>query len=128
MTTYCQESSTVPRRPWQRRPFAPTPLASRAGLDRFAPPANDDVRRWSHPLFTEIVMSLRVSSLLTMAVVAGLHTAPLQAQTAKLTWGPGPASLPPGARKAVVSGDPTKPGPFKIRLDLPDRFTVAPHF
>jgi quercetin dioxygenase-like cupin family protein len=50
------------------------------------------------------------------------------AQNTNLHWVAGPASLPAGTRMAVVSGDPAKPGPFTIRLDVPDGFRVAPHF
>jgi quercetin dioxygenase-like cupin family protein len=63
--------------------------------------------------------------LLVFALVAA-HTA--GAQNSNLHWGPAPPSLPPGARMAIVSGDPTKPGPFEIQLDLPNGFTIAPHF
>ena len=73
-------------------------------------------------------MPVRSRALAAASVIAALHVAPLQAQTAKLTWGPGPPSLPRGARMAIVSGDPAKPGPFVIRLELPDGFTVAPHY
>jgi hypothetical protein len=46
-----------------------------------------------------------------------------------ITWGPGPASLPPGAQMAVLDGDPSKAGvPFVIRAKLPDGYRVAPHF
>lgn len=44
-------------------------------------------------------------------------------------WGPGPASLPPGAQMAVLDGDPAKAGmPFVIRAKLPDGYKVAPHW
>ena len=44
-------------------------------------------------------------------------------------WGPGPASLPPGAQMAVLDGDPGKAGmPFVIRAKLPDGYKVAPHW
>ena len=46
-----------------------------------------------------------------------------------ITWGPGPASLPPGAEMALLDGDPSKAGvPFVIRAKLPDGYRVAPHF
>jgi hypothetical protein len=48
--------------------------------------------------------------------------------TAGLAWGPPPAGLPTGARYAVVSGDPTKAGPFTVRIDMPPDYTVRPHF
>lgn len=62
--------------------------------------------------------------LLVIALVAA-HTA--RAQNTNLHWTAGPPSLPAGARMAIIKGDPTKPGPFEIQLDLPDGFTVAPH-
>jgi quercetin dioxygenase-like cupin family protein len=45
----------------------------------------------------------------------------------KLQWKPNPA-LPPGAVATVLSGDPTKPGLFAIRVKLPDGFKVPPHW
>jgi quercetin dioxygenase-like cupin family protein len=42
-------------------------------------------------------------------------------------WGNGPASLPPGARAAVLDGDPTKKGPFTMRAKLPANYRIAPH-
>jgi quercetin dioxygenase-like cupin family protein len=46
----------------------------------------------------------------------------------EVKWGPGPPSLPKGAQLAVVAGDPSKPGPFAIRLKLPAGLKVAPHW
>jgi quercetin dioxygenase-like cupin family protein len=43
-------------------------------------------------------------------------------------WGPAPASLPAGAKVAVLEGDPSKPGAFTMRLSLPDGYRIAPHF
>jgi mannose-6-phosphate isomerase-like protein (cupin superfamily) len=45
-----------------------------------------------------------------------------------LTWGPAPPGLPAGARAAVVSGDPTKAGPFTVRLDMPPDYAIRPHY
>jgi hypothetical protein len=44
-----------------------------------------------------------------------------------LTWGPAPPSLPPGAKVAVVSGDPAKAGPFTMRVDMPPEYVIRPH-
>ena len=73
------------------------------------------------------VVPARVLALLVATSLAS-SAATTHAQEAALQWGPGPASLPPGTRMAIVSGDPAKPGPFTIRLRLPDGFEVAPHF
>jgi len=45
----------------------------------------------------------------------------------RIKWQDGPASLPKGARIAVLEGNPTKEGPFVFRLKLPDGYRVPPH-
>lgn len=45
-----------------------------------------------------------------------------------VTWGNAPASLPSGAHAAVLEGDPTKEGPFTLRLRMPDGYRIPPHF
>ena len=45
-----------------------------------------------------------------------------------LKWGDAPPGLPAGARFAVVSGDPSKPGPFVIRGQMPAGYRVPPHW
>jgi quercetin dioxygenase-like cupin family protein len=59
----------------------------------------------------------------------------LQAQAAStthkkhtLSWGPAPAVFPQGAKMAVVSGDPSKAGPFTVELSFPDGYKIPPHF
>src|SRR5947209_3059540 len=44
-----------------------------------------------------------------------------------IVWKDGPASLAKGSQMAVLEGDPSKPGPFLLRLKLPDGFRVMPH-
>src|SRR5581483_1643042 len=44
-----------------------------------------------------------------------------------LKWQDGPPSLPPGAKFAVLEGDPTKPGPFVFRVKVPDGYKIPPH-
>ena len=51
-----------------------------------------------------------------------------QAGTAKLKWGPPPPVFAPGAKFAVVSGDPGKPGPYVVQLAMPNLYQIAPHF
>lgn len=45
----------------------------------------------------------------------------------KLTWLEGPKSVPPGAKLAVLEGDPGKEGPFVMRLLLPDGYKIPAH-
>src|SRR5438093_1299182 len=44
-----------------------------------------------------------------------------------LKWQPGPPSLPPGAKVALLEGDPSKPGPFVFRVKFADGTRVMPH-
>jgi hypothetical protein len=44
-----------------------------------------------------------------------------------LKWGDAPPVLPKGAKLAVLKGDPTKAGPYVIRLQLPAGYKIAPH-
>src|SRR5712664_1630780 len=46
-----------------------------------------------------------------------------------IPWGPAPPFLPPGAKFAVLAGDPTaSSGHYTIRLKMPDGYRIAPHF
>jgi ketosteroid isomerase-like protein/quercetin dioxygenase-like cupin family protein len=47
---------------------------------------------------------------------------------ATLKWGEAPPGLPPGARVAVVTGDPTQPVPFVLRAQMPAGYTIQPHW
>lgn len=46
----------------------------------------------------------------------------------QVTWGPAPASLPPGAKAAVLEGNPAETGPFTMRVLLPNRYRIPPHY
>ena len=46
----------------------------------------------------------------------------------RITWGPAPAILPKGAELAVLEGDPGKPGPYTMRLRMPDGYRIPAHF
>ncbi|WP_245441248.1 cupin domain-containing protein [Neorhizobium sp. T7_12] len=43
-----------------------------------------------------------------------------------LVWKPF-AGYPPAARVAVLVGDPTRPGPYAVRVTLPAGTRIAPH-
>ena len=49
-------------------------------------------------------------------------------QTQEMKWMDGPASLPKGSKVALLEGNPAQEGPFTIRLQLPDGFTIQPHW
>jgi quercetin dioxygenase-like cupin family protein len=42
-------------------------------------------------------------------------------------WGDAPPSVPKGAKLAVLNGDPSKAGPFTMRLKLPAGYKIPPH-
>lgn len=75
--------------------------------------------------------------LTTIAVAAGLTATTLafsQAQPrvgfttpAEMVWNEIP-SAPPGVRAVLLAGDPSKPGPYTIRVRLPANTLVLPHF
>ena len=44
-----------------------------------------------------------------------------------IEWKEGPAALLAGAKVAVLEGDPTKEGPFVVRLQFPDGYHIPPH-
>jgi quercetin dioxygenase-like cupin family protein len=44
-----------------------------------------------------------------------------------IEWTAGPPTLPAGAKAAVLEGDPTKPGIFTLRLQLPPNYVIPPH-
>src|SRR5688572_20844612 len=47
----------------------------------------------------------------------------------QVAWGACPAALPPGAKCAVVEGDPKTPDAlFDLRAKIPDGYTIPPHF
>ena len=65
---------------------------------------------------------------LPIASVAAQEPKAVVVTPAATQWGPAPAMLPAGAKLAVLDGDPTKPGPFTMRLSIPDGYRIAPHF
>jgi quercetin dioxygenase-like cupin family protein len=44
-----------------------------------------------------------------------------------IQWGPAPPTVPKGAEMAVLSGDPSKEGPFTLRLKVPGGYKIAAH-
>lgn len=73
------------------------------------------------------VISLFAAGLALAAKTVGPTTMKMVGE-GELKWSEGPASLPPGAKLAVLSGDPQKEGPFVMRARLPANYKVPPHF
>jgi quercetin dioxygenase-like cupin family protein len=80
--------------------------------------------------------SLAAGFLVAVAVAAQAQgtskapspTAAAQAAAPKLTWGPAPAVFAPGAKMAVVSGNPGSTGQYVVQLQMPANYKIAPHF
>jgi quercetin dioxygenase-like cupin family protein len=49
-------------------------------------------------------------------------------EPSQVKWGEAPPVLPKGAQLAVLQGDPSKAGPFVIRIKVPGHYKVAPHW
>jgi hypothetical protein len=65
--------------------------------------------------------------------LAALFAAPafaddMMMNSADLKWGDAPPVLPKGAKVAVLHGDPFKPGPYTLRLQMPANYKLAPHW
>lgn len=46
----------------------------------------------------------------------------------ELKWSAAPSSLPSGAQVAVMEGDPSKKGPFTMRIKLPANYKIPAHW
>ncbi|GAB3195807.1 cupin domain-containing protein [Pontibacter aydingkolensis] len=46
----------------------------------------------------------------------------------RFEWKDGPMSLPKGARFAILEGDPSKEGPFTLRVMVPANYKIPPHW
>ena len=58
---------------------------------------------------------------------AGLSNSAAIHPPERIKWQDGPASLPPGAKFAVLEGDPAKEGFFTMRISMPDGYKIPPH-
>ena len=56
-----------------------------------------------------------------------LSSAAVVTPAAAVKWMEVPPFLPKGAKLAVLVGDPSKPEPFTLRLQMPDGYKIAPH-
>jgi quercetin dioxygenase-like cupin family protein len=70
---------------------------------------------------TSVVLFAQQASHDTKSGHASLYPA------ASIQWKDGPPSLPPGAKFAILEGDPAKEGMFVMRLRFPDGFHIPAH-
>jgi len=77
-----------------------------------------------------------IASVLTAAAILAGGTCRVMAQghphviqtPAEAAWGPAPPMVPAGAQIAVLSGDPTKPAAYAVRLKFPPNYTIPAHW
>lgn len=76
-----------------------------------------------------VALDAAVTSMAAAPAAAPEATAFIARAASALSWGDfGPPGFPPGARSSVLSGDPSKPGPFVVRLNFPDGYQVPLHW
>lgn len=46
----------------------------------------------------------------------------------EIKWTEAPASLPPGAKVSIMYGDPAVAGSFGMRIKMPAKYLIPPHF
>jgi quercetin dioxygenase-like cupin family protein len=73
-----------------------------------------------------LLTALALVALLGPAAHAGMAESPAITQPDAFTWAPA-AGLPPGAKVAVLYGDPSKSGPFAVRFEFPSGYEVPIH-
>jgi quercetin dioxygenase-like cupin family protein len=76
-----------------------------------------------------ILLALTLSASAAAQVApAGKSTHVILTSAEEIVWGPAPAVLPPGAKAAVIEGNPAEKGEFTLRLLMPDGYKIAPHY
>jgi hypothetical protein len=76
---------------------------------------------------------MRLVTTLAMIVAAPLtvfaqnQSVDMTAGATAVKWGPAPPALPKGAQISVLSGDPSKAGPYVLRLKLPADYQIPAH-
>lgn len=68
-----------------------------------------------------------VADTFTSDAATPVSSAHVVVPAAGVRWVDPPPSLPPGAKLAVISGDPGTPEPFTLRLQMPNGYRIAPH-
>ncbi len=73
---------------------------------------------------TKIILAFLLAAS-TITAIADHH---IMKTVDQLEWKEGPKSLPAGSQIAVLEGDPTKKGPFTVRLKFPAGYKIMPHW
>lgn len=82
------------------------------------------------PIRTVLTVAALSALLAAPALAAGDHAHPAAVtlpEGSAVQWQPGPPNLPKGTQIVALAGDPTKPGPFVLRVKFPANTVIAPH-
>jgi hypothetical protein len=74
-----------------------------------------------------VLCALALAAMPLAALAQNQMNEHMAVQPNALKWGPAPPGLPPGAKVAVVSGDPGKAEPYVVRARLPRGYKIMPH-
>jgi quercetin dioxygenase-like cupin family protein len=77
--------------------------------------------------------NLRNTSLIVAATILAHASAvaeetPVVRSAQAVKWGAPPPVFPPGAKFAVIAGDPAATGLVTVRFEMPAGYVIAPHF
>ncbi|MFA6956291.1 MAG: cupin domain-containing protein [Thermoanaerobaculia bacterium] len=72
------------------------------------------------PLFVSVAVSLMLAARLFAGDL-------IQFTANSIVWKAGPASAPPGARSALLEGDPASDAIFTVRVDFPPGYLIPLH-
>ncbi|TFW09751.1 cupin domain-containing protein [Oxalobacteraceae bacterium OM1] len=75
-----------------------------------------------------LLLALSAATALAAAPAADKSAQGTFVEPGSIQWQDGPPGLPKGAKFAVLSGDPSKDGPFVIRLRAPPGYRIPPHW
>jgi hypothetical protein len=66
-------------------------------------------------------------AVLSFAAAASAEQGVMAVSPSEMKWSPQGGLALPGLEQVTLIGDPSKPGPYTIRLKFPAGFKVAPH-
>ena len=73
------------------------------------------------------LIAVAVLSTISAAAVWAEGTPQVMASVADAKFGPAPAMLPPGAKLAVLSGNPMGTGAYAVRIRVPAHYAIPAH-
>lgn len=73
-----------------------------------------------------ILFSLLIFNCITQTTIA--EEKHILVKPDEFVWAEGPKSLPAGVKSVILEGDPSKKGPFTMRLQFPPDYIIPPHW